>query len=141
MAFSNYLIKIGKSSSDLTKFPLKYMQAKSYKVNPHRRQDLDPYRNANGVLKRNTLSHDPTTISFVTSPMWNDDMAAMMALIRGSYSVNKERKLYVKYFAPDTNDYDTGWFYIPDIEFEMNYVDESKHRILYNPTTIELIEY
>ena len=141
MAFSNYLIKIGENASSLTKIPLKYIQAKSYKVTPNRRQDLDPYRDANGQLHRNTLSHKPSTITFSTTPMWNDDMAALMSLIRSSYAIAKERKVYLDYFCPDTNGYNTGWFYVPDIEYNIDLVDTKKSRLFYYPSTIEFIEY
>jgi hypothetical protein len=136
MAFNGSLLKFSGDN-----FPLKYVFKESYKVTPNRRQDLDPYRNANGKLIRNTLSHKPTTISFATVPMWNTDMAKFMKLIRDSYTVSKERKLYVNYFSPDTNGYDSGWFYVPDVEYEIDLVNERTDRLLYYPTTIEFIEY
>jgi hypothetical protein len=73
--------------------------------------------------------------------MWNTDMAKFMKLIRDSYAVSKERKLYVNYFSPDTNGYDSGWFYVPDVEYEIDLVNERTDRLLYYPTTIEFIEY
>ena len=136
MAFSGYLLSLGGSN-----LPLKYIYKESYKVTPNRRQDLDPKRDEEGKLHRNTLSHTATTISFQTKPMWNDEMASLMSLIRGSYSNTLEKKVNVTYFSPDTNSYHSGTFYIPDIEFTIDMVDTKENRILYLSTTIELIEY
>ena len=66
MAFNGYLFKIGE-----TIFPLKYVFAKSYTITPNRRQDIDPFRNANGRLQRNVVEHMPSTIEIKTRPMDN----------------------------------------------------------------------
>ena len=136
MAFNGYLLKLGG-----TTLPLKYIFKESYKVTPNRRQDLDPKRDETGKLHRNTLEHTATTISFQTKPMWNDEMASLMSLIRGSYSNSLEKKVPVTYFSPDTNSYHSGTFYVPDIEFTIDLIDTNKNKVLYLSTTIELIEY
>ena len=136
MAFNGSLISLGGSN-----FPLKYVFKESYKVTPNRRQDLDPYRDANGNLHRNVLSHTATTISFQTKPMWNEDLAEMMAFIRNRYTNQAEKKLSITYYCPDLDSYKTGNFYVPDIEFTMDYVDVSGKRIRYMSSTIEFIEY
>ena len=136
MAFNGTLLSLGGKN-----FPLKYIYKESYKVAPNRRQDLDPYRDANGFLHRNTLAHTATTISFDTKPMYNKDMAELMAFIRSSYSNELEKKVSVTYYCPDLDSYKTGNFYIPDIEFNMDLVDVKKKTVLYYSTTIELIEY
>lgn len=136
MAFNGYLLKLGG-----TTLPLKYIFKESYKVTPNRRQDLDPKRDETGKLHRNTLEHTATTISFQTKPMWNDEMASLMSLIRGSYSNSLEKKVSVTYFSPDTNSYHSGTFYVPDIEFTIDLIDTSKNKVLYLSTTIEFIEY
>jgi hypothetical protein len=136
MAFNGYLLKLNGST-----FPLKYIYKESYKVTPNRVQDLDPKRVETGVLYRNALSHTVTTIQFQTKPMWNSDMSSLMSFIRSSYSNASEKKVTVNYYSPDINAYKTGTFYVPDIEFEINMIDTSKNKILYNSTTIEFIEY
>ena len=134
MAFNGSLLTFGG-----TNVPLKYIKADSYKVVPNRRQDLDPYRDANGNLHRNTLSHTATTISFQTIPMWNSDFATFMSLLRNRYSDSQEKKVSVTYYCPDLDSYKTGDFYVPDVEYQINMVLGT--RILYDPVTIELIEY
>ena len=136
MAFNGYLLKI---SGD--KFPLKYVYKESYKVTPNRRQDLDPKRDETGKLHRNTLSHTATTIELQTKPMWNNQMASLMSFIRSRYTNSSEKKVSLEYYSPDTNSYKTGNFYVPDLEFNMNYVDTTNNKILYNSMTIEFIEY
>ena len=147
MAFDGSLIRFGSSSSG-AKLPLKYIQAKSYKVTPNRRQDLEPYRDANGLLHRNTLSHTATTVLFTTPPMWNDKMDAFTALLRSHYVNTQEGRLQKKinlyYYCPDTGGYKSGTFYVPDLEFNIDIVRKDKHgnwRMLYYPLTVEFIEY
>lgn len=136
MSFNGSLIKFSGDN-----FPLKYVFKESYKVTPNRRQDLDPYRDGNGKLHRNTLSHTATTIQFQTKPMWNDDFDTMMSFIRSHYTNDLEKKLSITYFSPDTNSYKTGNFYVPDIEYTIDLVDTTKNKILYLSTTLEFIEY
>lgn len=136
MAFNGSLLKL--SGDNL---PLRYIFKESYKVNPNRRQDLDPKRVETGRLKRNVLSHTATTISFQTKPMWNDEMAKFMLFIRSRYINTSEKKLSITYYCPDIDSYRTGEFYVPDIEFNMDLVDTAEKRILYLSTTIEFIEY
>lgn len=136
MAFNGYLLKMG---ADI--FPLSFVYKESYKVAPNRMQDLDSGRNANGVLERNVLDHMPSTISFQTKPMWNEELDEMMSFIRSHYSVEKEKKVVLEYFCPDINGYKTGEFYVPDIEYPINMVDLENNRILYNGFSLEFIEY
>ena len=68
-------------------------------------------------------------------------MDALMRFIRDSYSNSLEKKVSVNYFSPDTNSYETGNFYVPDVEFNINMVDTTNNKILYASTTIEFIEY
>ena len=136
MAFNGSLIKLSGDN-----FPLQYVFKESYKVTPNRRQDLDPYRDANGLLHRNTISHTATTIQFQTKPMWNDEFDAMMSFIRSRYTNSLEKKLHITYFSPDINDYKTGDFYVPDVEYNMDLVDTTRRKIFYLSTTLEFIEY
>lgn len=136
MAFTGSLLRISGDN-----FPLKYVFKESYKVTPNRRQDLDPYRDANGLLHRNTLAHTATTIQFQTKPMWNDDFDKMMNFIRSRYTNTKEKKLTLTYFSPDINNYMQGTFYMPDVEYNMDLVDTVNNKIFYLSTTLEFIEY
>lgn len=136
MAFQGYLMKIGQ-----TVFPLSFVFKESYNITPNRRQDLDPFRDANGKMNRKVVPHTVSTISITTKPMWNDEMSNMMKLIRDNYLNEKEKKVSLTYYCPDIDDYKTGEFYIPDIEYNIHHVDTVRGAIFYNSTTLEFIEY
>jgi hypothetical protein len=136
MAFDGYLLKMG---ADV--FPLSFVYKNSYTITPNRRQDVDPTRNADGVLERNVLDHMPSTISFQTKPMYNNELNALMSFIRSHYSVEKEKKIVLEYYCPDLDDYKTGEFYVPDISFPIDMVDVEQRRILYREFQLEFIEY
>lgn len=136
MSYKGYLLRMGADE-----FPLSFVRADSYSITPNRRQDLDSNRNANGVLERNVLKHTASTISFQTKTMWNKELAEMMSFIRSHYSVEKERKLRITYYCPDIDDYKTGDFYVPDISYPINMVDNENNRIMYGEFALEFIEY
>ena len=136
MAFNGYLLKMG---ADV--FPLSFVYKSSYTVTPNRRQDVSSTRNANGVLERTVLDHMPSTISFQTKPMYNEELEQMMSFIREHYSVEKEKRIVMEYFCPDINNYKTGEFYVPDIAFPIDMVDVKNKRILYREFQLEFIEY
>ncbi len=136
MAFNGYLIKVGQ-----VVFPLSFVYKESYSVTPNRRMDLDSFRNGYGVLERTVLDHSPSTIKFQTVPMDNSKLEEMMSLLRENYVNEKEKKLYIEYYCPDTNSYKYGNFYVPDIEFPIHLVDLENNKILYKSFTLEFIEY
>lgn len=143
MAFNGKLLEFWNSSTNqYDELPMTYIYKESYVIAPNRRQDLDPYRDADGYLHRNTLAHTATTIQFQTKPMYQHDMDALMSFIRRHYIVPLEKKVKLRYYSMDIDDYvDDGYFYIPDIEFTLNMVLPEERKILYNSTTLEFIEY
>lgn len=136
MSFNGSLIKIGS-----TNFPLTYVFINSYSIVPNRRQELDSFQDANGFLQRNVLDHAPSTIELKTKPMNNVQLAAMMGLIKSNYINKNERKVLLEYYCPDTDEYQSGTFYVPDITFPINRVDLKTNTIHYNSFTLEFIEY
>lgn len=136
MAFSGYLIKIGSAN-----FPLTYVFTNSYSITPNRRQDLDPFRDADGYLQRNVVNHAPSTIEFKTKPMDNRQLASMMEFIRSRYINVNEKKLLIEYYCPDMDAYQSGTFYVPDIQFPINRIDVKTGTIYYNSFSLEFIEY
>lgn len=136
MAFSGYLLRVGGDD-----FPLAYVTANTYRVIPNRRQDVDSDRNGIGVLERNVLAHTPSTITFQTIAMDNIMLSQLMGFLREHYIIEKERKLELTYYCPDLDDYKTGNFYVPDIEFPIDYIDLDDNKIYYEEITLEFIEY
>lgn len=137
MSYDGGLLYLGGS----IKLPHSYIKPESYTIVPNRRQDLDSTRNANGVLVRNVLEHTATTINIQTVPLNNTQLAALMSLLRNNYSSQQEKKIRLRYYCPDLDDYKTGDFYVPDVEYPIAYVPAGKNTIEYNPITLEFIEY
>lgn len=134
MAYSGWLIKIGNSTA-----LHQYIAAQTYKVTKHI-QDLDPYRDANGKLHRNALSHVSYTVTFDTRSINNTQMEEIMSVIRSNFSNAAERKIdNFTFYLPETNDYVTAPVYLPDIDFKINLADSSI--VKYEPTTFEFIGY
>lgn len=92
--------------------PNKYVIEGSYKIAPNRRQDLDTYRDADGILHRTALSHTATTIEFSTGYLYESEMNELMAGIRSNYINYNERDANCTYFDPENNSYKTGHFYL-----------------------------
>lgn len=135
MAYSGWLIKVGNYiiPSD------KYIKAESYSVTRNI-QDLDSYRDSNGILHRDALEHVPLKVEFETPAMLTDlTFDDFMSNIRRNYIIPKERKVMVTLYVPEINDYVTQEMYMPDPQMTMygNY----NGRIEYNPIRIAFIGY
>lgn len=130
--YKGYLLKFGN-----TKFPNGYFA--EYSSTPDQRIDTDAERDDNGNLQRTTLPTGKTSITFSTHILHLDEKINMQNIINSAIVNTAQRKCYVTYWNDEINSYDSGYFYIPDIEFSV--MDAGKIDILYNPISIELIEY
>jgi hypothetical protein len=128
MSFAGYFLK-----SNGKKIPLKYISPKSYKTIPDRQQDLDPYRDTDGYLRRKILPHKVTTIEFSTPYMYLADKMALQALLPS------RAKLTLEFWNDETNTYQTGDFYIPDVTYNVYRVEGTD--ILYMPIAYQFIQY
>ena len=141
MAYDGYLVQVATSNTDSSPYtiPLTFIKADSYKI-AKKIQDLDSYRDANGILHRNALSHVPYKLEFECVPMLtNTEMSAIMANIRAKFSTPEERKTYVKAYVPEDDVYIAQDMYMPDIDFQMYYADSTK--IQYDATRFAFIGY
>lgn len=134
MAYNGYLLKF-----DTTQLSSIYIMRGTYKATPSQMLDLDPYRDADGYLHRGVLSHAPAKIEWETPYLTNTQMQALLAIIKGAMSDTVERKTTVEYYDDYNNKYQSGTFYVPDIDFVPYSVTAAG--ILYTPTRIALIEY
>ena len=132
MAYSGYLISI----NDYV-IPLTYINEKTYKCT-YSTMDLDSYRDANGVLHRNAILKVPHC-SFSTRPLNNIDAETLWSNIRSRYTNAMEKKVIATIYIPETDNYYTGSFYVPDIDMTINHV--SGNRVYYAPITFEFIGY
>ena len=134
MAYSGWLIKIG-NNTDIHK----YITEKTYKVTKHI-QDLDPYRDANGLLHRNALSHLSYTVTFDIRPVNSNQMEEIMSIIRSNFTNEAERRIdSFTFYLPETNAYITAPVYMPDIDYKINSATDTMVR--YDATTFEFIGY
>lgn len=133
--FSGYILKIG----DFI-FPMKYIVEDSLQITKTV-QDLDSYRDSNGVLHRNALEHWVADITFDVVPfLTGEELASLMGSIRRNYIIAAERRVNVTVFIPEENDYITQEMYMPDIQIPV-FSAESNGKILYQSFSMEFIGY
>jgi hypothetical protein len=133
MAFNGSLIKVG--TYDI---PLSFMRYETYKVT-YSTQDLDSYRDSNGELHRNALTHKVGKVEFNTPILTNTQMETLLSHIRAQYTDATEKKASVKFYVPHTESYITQNMYVPDINFEIMNVNGTTIR--YKETRIAFIGY
>lgn len=116
------------------------IKADTYKITPNARQDLDSYRDANGLLHRNALSHTATIIEFDTVPMWDTKFTAMMNAVVGNYTNYAERCGTATYYDEENRQSTTGTFYL-DSNFQVSIKQEWGSRVLYDSCHFKFVEY
>lgn len=135
MAYEGYLLKIGNYTVEQGK----YIKANSYSAYANV-QDLDSYRDADGVLHRNALTHVPIKVEFETPAMLtNDTFADFMNKIKSNYISAAERKVHARVYVPEYDDYVEQDMYVPDIKPTLYTTHGGKIR--YNAIRIALIGY
>lgn len=134
MAYNGFLIKVGNYT-----IPFKYMKAESYTA--YRSiQDLDSYRDANGVLHRTALTHVPNKVEFETPAMLTDKtFSELMSNIQTNFTNANERKASVTMYVPETNEYVTQDMYMPDITPKIYHADSKK--LQYDSIRLAFIGY
>lgn len=133
MAFNGFLLKVGDFE-----FPPRYIEYATYqgKLNV---QDLDPRRDANGKLHRNSLEHTIVTVTFSIKPnLTNEQIGELMQNIRNNYTNELERRALVTAFVPELNDYVTQEMYLADPLFTIKEISDI---IKYDRTTFNFIGY
>lgn len=139
MAYNGYLIKVGGSNG--TELPFTYIKASGYSITPNQRMESEAKRSADGVLHRTTVAHTATKIEFNTPHITNRDVDAMMTLFKTYWTSSAERKLKLYYYDMESDSYKEGEFYMPDIQFPIERVDNDANIIYYGETRIAFIEY
>ena len=139
MSYNGYLIKVGGSLG--TALPMKYIKLEGYDITPNQRMESEAKRAVTGVLHRTTVAHTATKIEFNTPIMNNSDVENMMSLFRNAWTSTSERKLSLEYYDMETNSYKTGDFYMPDIKWSIDHIDNTKNIVIYKETRIAFIEY
>lgn len=135
MAYNGYLIRIGNYE-----FPSRYIVFKTYKA-AYNVQDLDPYRDGNGVLHRNALAHIPPTCEFqLRSGMTNLRFDEIMNNLRANYTIPLERKANVSVFIPELGGYVETEMYMKEPEVTI-IRQESNSVVIYDTITLKFVGY
>ena len=138
--WKGYLLKTGSGANE-KKFPDKYIKADSYESTPNQREEIKAYRNENSRdLVRVTAQGTKTSIRFTTRP--NLHLAEKQKLQKwftDAESDHHQRKINIEFWNDESNSYQTGDFYRPDLNFKIKKLTDDD--IIYDELTIELVEY
>ena len=117
---------------------MRYIKEKTYKGYASV-QDLDSYRDANGVLHREALSHVPIKCEFETIPLDNEQYGQIMDMIRRNYINELERKVSITAFILEYNGYVTQDAYMAEPQPQIQIIKGNK--IQYEPLRMAFIGY
>ena len=132
MAFNgSFYIKVGDYP-----IPLRFMAYKTYVSAPDQTQDLDSYRDGDGLMHRNVLDHTVTKLKFETPIMTNKQFRTLISNIRANMTDIIAKDVPLRYYDEWTDSYKNGNFYMPGT---MEFTHFNKQ--IYEPTTITFIEY
>lgn len=139
MAFEGYLIQFPKTGDVIT--GESFIKIESFK--PKRNiQDLNPYRDANGIMHRNALSHVPIKVEFETRDgITNTELQNFMTIIKNNYTIAKERKLRIKVYIPEQDAYVTQDVYMPDLDPTIKNIDLQNNVVKYKSVRFAFIGY
>lgn len=143
MSFDGTLMQMRRPSGSVyDDFPLGLIVAESYKATPNQRLDRSTSkRNVNGVLQRNVIRHMPFKVEFNLRKMTNAELVQFTSFMRAHYTDELQREFYMRYYNDETDSYDTGRFYMPDVQYQKNYVDLENRVIKYAEARVAFIEY
>lgn len=131
--YRGYLLKFGN-----TVFPNHYFL--EYSSTPDQRLETSAERTNNGYLVRSTLPNGKTGITFSTHILHLNDKIAMQNIFSQGLVNSVQRKYRVTFWDDEINQYRTNVeMYMPDVQYTV--MEASQNDILYNPISIELIQY
>lgn len=120
--------------------PHSFIDAGTVKIASNRRQDLDSYRDGDGILHRNALSHTATTFTFSTGYLYENEMQSLMEGLRNNYINYNERDANCRYFDPENNCFKEGHMYLDsNTEWEIHCIVSGKK--VYAPIKLTFVEY
>lgn len=136
--FNGWLIKFGEQI-----MPNDYLLVEGWESTPNQRTELDAYRDGNNLLHRETSENFKSKIVMSVADLDLEDKIRFLEIVNSGMIDAKERKVDVTYWNDETNQYITSptGFYIPDIKWVIQRIEEDKNNIHYKKFTITLIEY
>lgn len=139
--YAGYLLKFGSVT-----LPNSFLLADGWKSKPNQRVEIKALRDANALLHRVTSPNYKTQLTFnVRSMNLIEKMAFTEAINQAIVGIEnqKQRRVVVTYWNDEINDYKTGTFYMPDIEYVIHTTNDKpgQYNIYYKPFQVKLIEY
>ena len=136
--FKGYLMK---STSNNAIFPHKYIQIDSFSTTPNAREEIKAVRDENTRnLTRVTASGTKSSITFLTLDGLNKSQVEEILNFFTTAETNAlQRKLQLIYWNMEELKYKTGYFYRPDITYQIREI--SNNDFICNEFEISLIEY
>ena len=146
MAYNGYLVKVLSPNTNVVSdfvFPMNYILEKTYTMT-YSVLDYNSTRNADGQLIRNVLDHKVAHCSFDVKKMTNDKLGELFRNLRARFTTSqlnssKEKQVRLSVYIPETDEYITDYFYIPDIELSINHIFDNV--VQYNSFKMEFIGY
>lgn len=134
--FAGYLLASGNDA-----LPLQYIDWNSYDSNPDQREEIKAERDDNTRnLIRVTASGRKTAIHFKTRENLNlEEKIAFQTWFYNHETDHNERKIPLTFWNEETNAYDSGDFYRPNMKFPIKKIEGNN--IIYGAMEFDLIEY
>ncbi len=139
--FRGYLIKAVKTGQI---FPLEYINYESWNSTPKQREELKAYRDDNTRnLTRITAEGMKSVFAFETrANLHLEDKIAIQNFFYNGEDGDEghhQRKIQLEYWNEDSNQYETSYFYRPDIQFPIRKIVGND--IIYGALKFDFVEY
>lgn len=128
-------------TADNKPFPQQYIEMGSWSSNPDQREEIRAYRDDNTrALTRITAQGRKSIFSFATrNNLHLKDKIAIQNWFTEKEVNSTERKIQLTFWNEETNDYDTGYFYRPNMEFKIKSIIGND--IIYDSMQFDFVEY
>lgn len=135
--FQGWLLKSG---NDI--FPHYCIKLESWSSTPNQREEIKAYRDDNTrELTRVTASGKKTAFSFTTiDGLHLDEKLEIMDWFYSHESNHHQRKISLTYWNDEENQYKSGYFYRPNMDFPIKKIATSDD-IIYGELKFEFVEY
>ena len=136
--FRGYLLKATGAASA---FPDRFIEEGSWDSTPDQREELKAYRDDNTRdLTRVTAAGKKSVFSFSTREgLHLDEKIAIQNYFYNNESDHTQRKINLTFWNDETNSYDTGDFYRPNMPFKIKRY--TSNDIIYDSLKLEFVEY
>lgn len=139
--WQGYLLKAVHTNK---KFPLEYINFESWDSTPNQREEIKAYRDDNTRdLTRVTASGMKSKFGFTTREnLTLEDKIEIQKFFTDAMvdsEARKQRKVQLTFWNDEANDYKTGYFYIPNMDFPIKKV--TNETIFYREMTFQFVEY